>query len=108
MQSDGSDGFKARHALGYGGRVSCLSGGLGRVSERVGVHRHAVAVCIVGLMVLLAGCSNSPTVVQVSCAPLTPPKFVIELDNVAYSQLTLYWSNGTTSIQYQIPRCPPK
>lgn len=33
---------EARDALGFGGRESRLSGGLGCVSERVGVHRHAI------------------------------------------------------------------
>ena len=74
--------------------MSCLPGGLGCVSSRVGVHRHAVAACIVGLMVLLAGCSNSPTLVQVRCKDYGKGGAVID-DERYYAFETWYWSDGT-------------
>ena len=106
MQSGGSDGFKARHALGYGGRVSCLSGGLGRVSERVGVHRHAVAACTV---LLLAGCSNTaaaPTVIQAQCKTLNQPVYDEGYGFVIKAIETYYWSDGSKTLEPLEYNCP--
>ena len=74
--------------------MSCLPGGLGRVSERVGVHRHAVAACIV---LLLAGCGKSK--VGESCSNSTEPKYIEEAGFVVYAYITVEWSDGTSSVE---------
>ena len=85
-----------------------ISSGLGCVSERVGVHRHALAACIV---LLLAGCSNSaePYIVQVDCAQM-------DISNYRPPEqfLTFYYSDKTISqevrdgvcLQASTPRKP--
>ena len=65
-----------------------VSGGLGFVSERVGVRRHAVAACIAGLVVLLAGCSlvkGQPELVEVDCIELDLLKPGYKVDKYIYS-----------------------
>ena len=86
--------------------MSCLPGGLGCVSERVGVHRHAVAACIVGLVVLLTGCFHEPEVVQVECRVIEP-QVVESLGNkLQKSLLYYYWSDGTSTFRFAEVVCP--
>ena len=86
--------------------MSCLPGGLGCVSSRVGVHRHAVAACIVGLMVLLTGCFHGPEVVQVECREIEP-QLVEGLGNsLQKSLIYFYWSDGTSTFKFAVVGCP--
>ena len=85
--------------------MSCLPGGLGCVSERVGVHRHAVAACIVGLVVLLAGCSNSaePYLVQVDCAKVMASEDMPKQPNE--QAVVLWYSDGTSRLERRDGTC---
>ena len=91
-----------------------VSGGLGFVSERVGVHRHAVTACIAGLVVLLAGCSNTaaePTVIEVRCNQLNEPVYAPDLLPSAillyvYAVETYYWSDGSKTTKHLPHNCP--
>jgi hypothetical protein len=90
--------------------VSCLPGGLGRVSSRVGLHRHAIAACIVGLVVLLVGCSKpAPTVISVQCK--FEPYGVRIAAHGKYPAMEwsyyeiLYWSDGTKTYRGSIGEC---
>ena len=79
-----------------------VSGGLGFVSERGGVHRHAVTACIAGLVVLLTGCLHdegvpAPTVVQVVCT---------NSYDMRRHKLTRYWSDGKITEEVFVNRCP--
>lgn len=78
--------------------MSCLPGGLGRVSSRVGVHRHALAACIAGI--LAAGCAPAevkPTVVKVVCVDYPGYQYALSKDSKSlyYGYETYYWSDGT-------------
>lgn len=82
--------------------MSCLPGGLGRVSERVGVHRHALAVCIA---LLLAGCSNSaePYIVQVDCAKVMASEDMPKQPNE--QAVVLWYSDGTSRLERRDGTC---
>lgn len=94
--------------------MSCLPGGLGRVSSRVGVPRHALAACIAGI--LAAGCSSSsvaPTVVKVVCVdyPGYQTKWSRDGKSIYYGYEIYYWSDGTKTSKgietgYDYDACP--
>lgn len=85
--------------------MSCLPGGLDRVSKGFGVRRHAVAACIVGLVVLLTGCLHEPKVVQVECRNIQR-EYIEELGYMAQSYLWFYWSDGDITNKFQRAYCP--
>ena len=83
--------------------MSCLPGGLGCVSERVGVRRHAVAACIA---LLLAGCSNAaPTVISVVCTDYGP-KGAVANNEFYFAYETYYWSDSTKTAKLLKTVCP--
>ena len=89
--------------------MSCLPGGLGCVSEGVGVHRHAIAACIVGLASLLAGCSlfeGKPKVVQVECGNDYYPHNRDDIGAFKGSTLYFYWSDSTITSRDSEGWCP--
>ena len=84
-----------------------ISGGLGFVSERVGVRRHAVAACIAGLVVLLTGClhdEGKTEVVQVNCTNLNQKGELFGVKD-AQSYLTYYYSDGTRDLKASPLKC---
>ena len=83
--------------------MSCLPGGLDRVSKGFGLRRHAVTACIAGLAVLLTGClhgEDKPYAVQVECAQMYvnpgPAQAGFAEEKRPLEQfVTVWYSNGT-------------
>lgn len=86
--------------------MSSLPSGLDRVSKGFGVRRHALAACIVGLMVLLTGCFHEPKVVQVECREIEPQAVESLGDKLQRSLLYFYWSDGTSTFKFAEVVCP--
>ena len=71
------------------------------------MHRHAVAVCIAGLVVLLTGClhdEGKPEVVQVNCTNLSEKRELLGVKD-AQSYLSYYYSDGTEDLEASSLKC---